>query len=289
MPIIVRQNAFVGDKPRADELRLLACLIRNWIHKIAMRRIGFRCLPPELFRCSKLYYLEDHLTVNGGSSNIKFAVFTSSSDAKRLASGQAERIGLPDARLIIKASHSAQQAKTIPIAGGAYDAAIESLVGFLGGRFSTSSFAGIGHRIVHGGANLVDHQLVTPTLISELKRIQSLDMAHLPSEITLIERLQKSYPDIPHVACFDTAFHRKIPRVAQLLPIPRHYLDAGVRRFGFHGLSYTYLMKQLAFWLDRRLRTVELSLPTLYPARAWLPLVMGIPSIRRWLLPQPPD
>ncbi len=186
------------------------------------------------------------LTINGGSSSIKFALFSVSSDTKRMLSGQAERIGLPDARLIVKISPSARGVEAIPIDGESYDDAIERLLGYLRDRFGTTSFAGIGHRIVHGGAKLVDHQVVTPNLISELKRIQSLDLNHLPSEIELIERLQQAYPTIPHIACFDTAFHRTMPRVAQLLPIPRHYLDAGVRRFGFHGLSYTYLMKQLA-------------------------------------------
>ena len=186
------------------------------------------------------------LIVNGGSSSIKFAVFTSSSNAKRLVNGQVERVGLPDSRLIIKDCDSAQDAEIFPVAGRSYDDAIKSLLGFLKGRFGTSSFAGIGHRIVHGGAKLVAHQTVTPNLVAELKRIQSLDMAHLPSEIALIESLQQAYSATPHVACVDTTFHRTMPRVAQLLPIPRHYLDAGVRRFGFHGLSFAYLMNQLA-------------------------------------------
>jgi acetate kinase len=186
------------------------------------------------------------LTVNGGSSSIKFAVFNSTSSPHRLVSGQAERIGFPDVRLIVKADRSSADVETIPIAGESYDNAIACLLGFLSKRLGTISLTGIGHRIVHGGAKLVEHQVVSPNLISELKRIQSLDLAHLPSEIALIERMQQAYPTIPHIACFDTAFHRSMTRVAQLLPIPRHYLDAGVRRFGFHGLSYTYLMKQLA-------------------------------------------
>jgi acetate kinase len=186
------------------------------------------------------------LTVNGGSSSIKFAVFTSSPNARRLMTGQAERIGLRDARLVIKASQASQDTSNIPILGISYDDAIDSLLDLLQKRFGTSGFSGIGHRIVHGGANLIDHQLVTPLLVDELKRIEALDMAHLPAEIALIERLQQAFPETPHIACFDTVFHQSMPRVAQLLPIPRRYLDSGVRRFGFHGLSYTYLMKQLA-------------------------------------------
>jgi acetate kinase len=93
---------------------------------------------------------------------------------------------------------------------------------------------------------LLEHQLVTPQLLEELRRNQSLDLAHLPWEIALIEALGKAFPSKPQIACFDTAFHRDLPRTAQLLAIPRKYLDAGVRRFGFHGLSFTYLMQHLA-------------------------------------------
>jgi acetate kinase len=71
-------------------------------------------------------------------------------------------------------------------------------------------------------------------------------LAHLPREISLIEALRDSFPSLPQVACFDTAFHRDLPRVSSMLPVPRHYFDSGVRRFGFHGLSFTYLMGQLA-------------------------------------------
>jgi acetate kinase len=83
-------------------------------------------------------------------------------------------------------------------------------------------------------------------VIAELKSAEPLDLAHLPREIALIEAFGKAFVDVPQVACFDTAFHRHLPRVAQLLPIPRKYSDGGVRRFGFHGLSYSYLMSELA-------------------------------------------
>ena len=94
--------------------------------------------------------------------------------------------------------------------------------------------------------HLLENQLITAELIAELRRAQSLDLAHLPREIALIEGFRQAFPGIPQIACFDTAFHRDLPRFAQLLPIPRHYQNAGVRRLGFHGLSYTYLMSRLA-------------------------------------------
>jgi acetate kinase len=86
---------------------------------------------------------------------------------------------------------------------------------------------------------------VSADLLAELRRLSSWDPEHLPSEIALIEALAKRFPDTPQVACFDTAFHRDLPRVSRILPIPRKYEAAGVRRYGFHGLSYSYLVGQL--------------------------------------------
>jgi acetate kinase len=104
---------------------------------------------------------------------------------------------------------------------------------------------GVGHRIVHGGPRLLEHQLVTHEVLNELRRTVPLDLAHLPREIELIEAFRRHLPAVPQVAVFDTAFHRDLPRVAQLLPIPRRYDAQGVHKFGFHGLSYTYLMGEL--------------------------------------------
>ena len=86
---------------------------------------------------------------------------------------------------------------------------------------------------------------ITPEMLAELRRVSPIDPDHLPGELSLIEALSKSFPSAAQVACFDTAFHRKLPLVAKMLPIPRKYFDQGVRRFGFHGLSYSYLMQEL--------------------------------------------
>ena len=123
--------------------------------------------------------------------------------------------------------------------------AAESLIQWISDWGGEEPFTGIGHRVVHGGLRLNEHQFVTCELIEELRRTQSLDLAHLPFEIALIEAFQSRFADVPQVACFDTAFHRDLPRIAQILPIPRRYTDAGVRRLGFHGLSYMYLMQEL--------------------------------------------
>ena len=184
------------------------------------------------------------LTVNGGSSSIKFAVFSSTSTPRRLFSGQVERIGTPDARLTATRGNSSDP-ETRPVDGATFEDCVQSILIYLRQRLGTSAVGGIGHRLVHGGVHLLDNQLVTAELIAELRRTQSLDLAHLPREIELIESFRQAFPAIPQIACFDTAFHRNLPHIAQLLPIPRRYQNAGVRRFGFHGLSYTYLMSRL--------------------------------------------
>jgi len=189
------------------------------------------------------------LTINGGSSSIKFAVFIPQPSAadppQRILSGQIERIGETGTRLLVTGP-APDQTDTRPIDATDYRHAAARLVAYLRQRLGPAAIAGVGHRVVHGGVHLLDHQLVTPELVAELRRTQPLDLAHLPREIALIEALRGAFPDVPQVACFDTAFHRTMPRVAQLLPIPRHYAAAGVRRFGFHGLSYTYLLARLA-------------------------------------------
>ncbi len=107
------------------------------------------------------------------------------------------------------------------------------------------SIDGVGHRVVHGMLHS-EPELVTPQLLQELRGIIPFDPEHLPREIEFIEALGRRYGQLPQVACFDTAFHRRMPLVAMQLPIPRRYAAKGVRRYGFHGLSYTYLMQELA-------------------------------------------
>jgi acetate kinase len=109
----------------------------------------------------------------------------------------------------------------------------------------------VGHRVVHGGPRQTEPQCITPAMIAELHQLRSFDPEHLPLEIELIEAFDRRRPTLPQVACFDTAFHRTMPRVATLLPIPRRYEAAGVRRYGFHGLSYEFLMTELGRLGDR--------------------------------------
>lgn len=185
------------------------------------------------------------LTINGGSSSIKFASFSAASPLRRIFGGQVERIGTPGALLTATRDNSSE-VDTQPIAATTFQDGVQGIVTYLRQRIGKSVISAIGHRVVNGGLHLLDHQLVTPEVIAELRRMQPLDLDHLPREISLIDGFRQAFPGIPQIACFDTAFHKDMPRVAQFLPIPRHYLNAGIRRFGFHGLSYTYLMSQLA-------------------------------------------
>ena len=161
------------------------------------------------------------LTINGGSSTVKFALFDTST-LKPILRDKIDRIDADDQSR--SARHVVDQIRP---------------------KLKGVAPAAIGHRVVHGGVKLLEHQRVTPELIAELKRSIPLDLPHLPGEIALIEAFGEAFAGVPQIACFDTAFHRDLPRVAQLLPIPRRYDAAGVRRFGFHGLSYTYLMGEL--------------------------------------------
>jgi acetate kinase len=133
----------------------------------------------------------------------------------------------------------------MPIAAQSHEQAAEAVADYLHRQLGQDAVAAIGHRIVHGGLKLLEHQRITPEVIEELRRSVPMDLAHLPRQIALIDVCNKSFANVPQIACFDTAFFRDLPTVSRLLPIPRELSDTGIRRFGFHGLSYTFLMQRL--------------------------------------------
>jgi acetate kinase len=183
------------------------------------------------------------LTINGGSSSLKFALFEPGAPPRRLLSGQVERIGQDGPTLTLKGGDGKAEHQNIAAADHAE--AVAGLIRRLEQQGVFARVAAVGHRVVHGGPRYSAPQRVTPELLAELRRLSPLDPAHLPGEIALIEAFTKHSPGLPQVACFDTAFHRTMPQVARLLPIPRRYQAAGVERYGFHGLSYAYLMEEL--------------------------------------------
>jgi len=183
------------------------------------------------------------LTLNGGSSSIKFALFESGARSSMLA-GAIEGIALPSGRFTVQgAQESESVSRSVTVAD--YPAAIKILIEWLRGRTDLHRLAGIGHRVVHGGPAYSQPQRLTPEMLAALRTLIPFDAEHLPQELLLIEAFQREFAQLPQIACFDTAFHQHLPRVASLLPIPRRYQAQGLRRYGFHGLSYAYLMQQL--------------------------------------------
>src|SRR5581483_6504161 len=187
---------------------------------------------------------ESVLTINAGSSSLKFALFRLDEPLRRVLEGKFERIALPGATMTVTdlaANRKSQRRLKLP----RHAACVAPLEKLLAG-WGITSLRAISHRIVHGGARFREPQRVTAGLIKELRRLSPLAPEHLPAEIALLEEFGRRYPKVPQVACFDTAFHREMPRVAKLLPLPRRYDRQGVQRYGFHGLSYAYLMRELA-------------------------------------------
>ena len=185
------------------------------------------------------------LTINGGSSSIKFSLFEAGDPLRRILEGAIERIGLPEAAFRVKGSKGADNFSR-PLAATDYTAAVDALMEWIMERSGRDALTAVGHRVVHGGPNYSEPQRITAEMVEELRRLIPLDPEHLPEEILLIEAFQRRLPGLLQVACFDTAFHHDLPRVAQLLPIPRRYEAQGVRRYGFHGLSYAFLLEELA-------------------------------------------
>jgi acetate kinase len=180
------------------------------------------------------------LTINAGSSSVRYAIF---------ASGNARSDARDDTRSGAGVHGSTRpirlfDGKMERVGGEAAAATADRLAEKLKTQAQRATPDAIGHRVVHGMQHSRPER-VSAALLTELRRIAVLDPEHLPREIELIEAMQRRYPDIPQVACFDTAFHRGMPPEATLLPIPRRFAAKGVQRYGFHGLSYTFLMQEL--------------------------------------------
>jgi acetate kinase len=183
------------------------------------------------------------LIINGGSSSIKFAVFESTDSPHKILAGEVQRVGQPGT--VMSASGLGDPVDKQPVQGGNHSQATNQLIDWLKNRLGDRPLCAIGHRIVHGGFHLIEHQIITSKVMKQLKEAAELDPAHLPREIGLIEAFGRGFPGVSQTACFDTAFFKDLPTIAKLLPIPRKYFEKGVHRFGFHGLSYTYLISEL--------------------------------------------
>ena len=183
------------------------------------------------------------LTLNGGSSSIKFALYAGIQPLKRGLYGTVDRIGLSGTNLAFHEVDGKPPANR-PLAAANHKSAVNALLDWLETQPDFASVSAVGHRVVHGMKH-TEPEIITPELLAELHRISPYDPDHLPREIELIEAFGQRHPKLPQVACFDTAFHQTMPRVAKLLPIPRRFDAKGIQRYGFHGLSFAFLLEEL--------------------------------------------
>ena len=182
------------------------------------------------------------LVLNAGSSSLKLAVL--GEDDRLLARGAVERIGLADALMSLRDADGVAVVEERGEMPGHREAVSWGLAALE--RWGAPRPAAAGHRVVHGGTEHAAPALVDGALLAELRGLVRLAPLHLPGEIAVIEAIAERYPGLPQVACFDTAFHRRMPEVAQRLPLPEDLWRDGVRRYGFHGLSYEHVLATVA-------------------------------------------
>ena len=182
------------------------------------------------------------LTLNAGSSSIKFSIYSNEAEPVERARGQVENLG-PTARLIMReAGHEKQ---TIELGAATHQTALRQIFVHAQDLLDDEPVAGVGHRITHGGVDFVEPQNLTSEVIEKLEALAPLAPLHQPHNLKGVEAAREAFPDAIQVGCFDTAFHRGHPWVNDTFGLPRKYYDKGVRRYGFHGLSYQYITSEL--------------------------------------------
>jgi len=184
------------------------------------------------------------LTINVGSSSLKAVLYRLGSAETVVLRVSAERIGTANSRLrVVDAQGEVLHQPSGPLPD--HPSALASLFTWLRAERLDEGLSAIGQRVVQGGSRYSAPTPITETLLATLRSLVPLDTEHLPQALQVIEYLRHAYPSVPQVACFDTAFHRRMPAVAQMYPLPRDLWDAGVTRYGFHGLSYEYILQEL--------------------------------------------
>lgn len=184
------------------------------------------------------------LTLNPGSSSLKAGLYRMDSGEQREIAVIAERIGASGSRLAITDDRGVMlldRQEDLPD----HTAALQSLIHWLRAERGNQPFAAIGHRVVYGGPRYREPQRITPEMVAALQELTAIDPEHLPQALGIIAAVGEAFPDLPQIACFDTAFHRTMPPVAQHYALPPEYATVGIIRYGFHGLSYEYIMDAL--------------------------------------------
>jgi acetate kinase len=187
------------------------------------------------------------LTLNAGSSSVKFALFGVGADADAAVQGEIEKLDTAPHLLATDAAGAVLIDRRWPEAEAPdFNTLLEALLTFVERHLGQGVLAAVGHRIVHGGADHIRPALVTPEVLEELTALTPLDPLHMPLNLAPIRAVAAARPALSQVACFDTAFHHTLPPVAQAFALPRAITALGVRRYGFHGLSYEYIAGRLA-------------------------------------------
>ena len=190
------------------------------------------------------------LSLNGGSSSLKFAVYRlSGAGEERIFSGAVEAIGQPMGKVWLRSGDKALREENGNFPD--HTAAIKKMFTALREQ-GMENLVAAGHRIVHGGPKFTAPQLIDVRLKEALKELIPFAPLHLPSQVVMIEAVEAHFPDLPQVACFDTAFHSRMPEVAQRFALPQKLWEQGIRRYGFHGLSYEYVVSKLGRKLGQR-------------------------------------
>jgi acetate kinase len=185
------------------------------------------------------------LTINAGSSSIKFAVFETGGGLPLVSRGQIEGIGTAPHFIAKAASGEVLAERRWDERDAEHETLLGALLEWIEAHLGRESLVAVGHRVVHGGVDHVRPARVTPGVLDELEKLVPLAPLHEPHNLSPIRAIAAVRPDLPQVACFDTAFHRAMPEVAARLALPRRYEGEGVRRYGFHGLSYEYIALRL--------------------------------------------
>src|SRR5262245_40380264 len=187
------------------------------------------------------------LVLNAGSSSLKFCVYQAGdADAWRLeARGQIEGIGTSPKFSAKDGAGRTLESQQLGASVTDARSALESLAAWLRGRFQGARVLGVGHRVVHGGAQYAAPTVVTAQVLEHLRTLVPLAPLHQPYNLAAIDAVSERLPDVPQVACFDTSFHRGHKAVADLVPLPLAIRQKGVQRYGFHGLSYEYVASVL--------------------------------------------
>lgn len=180
------------------------------------------------------------LSINGGSSSLKFKLYISGSNKLALY-GSVDHIGTQTGQLVIRNSDDKPVFKLVENFEDQFNAATELISWFKNNQQQYDIIA-IGHRLVQGGPNHRTPEIITDELLHSLNEFIYLAPNHLPNEIKMIQLFQAAFPGIPQVACFDTAFHQDMPFCSKYYPLPSKFADKGLIRYGFHGLSYEYIM-----------------------------------------------